>query len=155
MIYRFFEIFIICFYHLWSLWSFGEINYLSPFCWLARGNNLIRNRQKWTFFSHQTQKLLWIIQQETVNSLTPCRGHDRSIFFYNIYVNFYGWWCEMMLILHGDGVQYLSPISNKHELITANRLPAMSIRGVILGFDHSFFNITTRSRDTSHQSLAV
>ena len=34
------------------------------------------------------------------------------------------------------------------ERITANRLPAMSIRGVILGFDQRFLDITTRSTDT-------
>ena len=60
-----------------------------------------------------------------------------------------------MIILYGDGMQSLSPKWNNHECMTANRLPAMSIKGVILGFEQWFLDITTRSRDTSHQSLAV
>ena len=59
-----------------------------------------------------------------------------------------------MLILYGDGMQSFSPKSNKHECITNNQLPAMSIRDIILGFDRMFLDITTRSRDTIHQSRA-
>ena len=47
-----------------------------------------------------------------------------------------------MLILHGEGVQSLSPKSDNQNCITANQLPGMSIRGVILGFGGGFFWIS-------------
>ena len=47
-----------------------------------------------------------------------------------------------MLILHGDVMYSFQPKSNKHECITNNQLPAMFIRGIILGFKSKPFSIS-------------
>ena len=71
---------------------------------VKQGDNCLRNRLLWPNFSSQIWEILWVIHCLKQVTIISCRGFDRSIFVKNICVKIYGWLCEIMLILHGNGM---------------------------------------------------
>ena len=98
---------LICFYHLWSKPISAEISFFSPFRWSARGDDLITNRPKWTFFSHQIQKNLWMINGCSKQKSFPWPLAEGLIeaFFLQYFCKIlwlimwnhaYAWWCSVI-----------------------------------------------------------
>ena len=106
---------------------------ISPFCWPDRVTPPEIGNNRHILLTKFRTMVDTRVQQATLISLTHC------VFVCNTCIRNLQQMMWNNAYFHGDGVQSLSPKSNNHACITANQLPALSMRGVFLGVHQSLF----------------